>query len=70
MQGTRSYYGSTGRVDWKSCRSLLVIDDGFHLLGIFADGDLRQTLKASGARIFKFTVGEMCNMSFLAYAYV
>ncbi|KAJ8563318.1 hypothetical protein K7X08_031770 [Anisodus acutangulus] len=45
----------------KGCGCLLVIDDGFHLLGTFTDGDLRRTLKASGEGIFKLTVGEMCN---------
>lgn len=45
----------------KGCGCLLVIDDEFHLLGTFTDGDLRRTLKASGEGIFKLTVGEMCN---------
>ncbi|MCD9642516.1 putative arabinose 5-phosphate isomerase [Datura stramonium] len=45
----------------KGCGCLLVIDDGFHLLGTFPDGDLRRTLKASGEGIFKLTVKDMCN---------
>lgn len=45
----------------KGCGCLLVIDEEFHLLGTFTDGDLRRTLKASGEGIFKLTVGEMCN---------
>ncbi|CAI9757310.1 unnamed protein product [Fraxinus pennsylvanica] len=45
----------------KGCGCLLVIDDGYHLLGTFTDGDLRRTLKASGEGIFKLSVGEMCN---------
>ncbi|PIN27045.1 Arabinose-5-phosphate isomerase [Handroanthus impetiginosus] len=45
----------------KGCGCLLVIDDDYHLLGTFTDGDLRRTLKASGEGIFKLTVGEMCN---------
>ncbi|CAA2981077.1 probable arabinose 5-phosphate isomerase [Olea europaea subsp. europaea] len=45
----------------KGCGCLLVIDDDHHLLGTFTDGDLRRTLKASGERIFKLSVGEMCN---------
>lgn len=45
----------------KGCGCLLVIDDEFHLIGTFTDGDLRRTLKASGEGIFKLTVGEMCN---------
>lgn len=45
----------------KGCGCLLVIDDSYHLIGTFTDGDLRRTLKASGERIFKLTVGEMCN---------
>ncbi|PHT28864.1 putative arabinose 5-phosphate isomerase [Capsicum baccatum] len=44
----------------KGCGCLLVIDDGFHLLGTFTDGDLRRTLKSSGEGIFKLTVGDMC----------
>ncbi|KMS98326.1 hypothetical protein BVRB_4g093600 [Beta vulgaris subsp. vulgaris] len=43
------------------CGCLLVIDDNYHLIGTFTDGDLRRTLKASGEGIFKLTVGEMCN---------
>ncbi|KAH9621236.1 hypothetical protein KSS87_015335 [Heliosperma pusillum] len=45
----------------KGCGCLLVIDDNYHLIGTFTDGDLRRTLKASGEGIFKLTVGEMCN---------
>ncbi|KAK8640232.1 hypothetical protein V6N13_007991 [Hibiscus sabdariffa] len=45
----------------KGCGCLLVIDEEYHLLGTFTDGDLRRTLKASGEAIFKLTVGEMCN---------
>ncbi|KAL3628940.1 putative arabinose 5-phosphate isomerase [Castilleja foliolosa] len=45
----------------KGCGCLLVIDDEYHLLGTFTDGDLRRTLKASGEGIFKLSVGEMCN---------
>ncbi|XP_073284122.1 probable arabinose 5-phosphate isomerase [Primulina huaijiensis] len=45
----------------KGCGCLLVIDNDYHLLGTFTDGDLRRTLKASGEGIFKLTVGEMCN---------
>ncbi|RWR96633.1 putative arabinose 5-phosphate isomerase [Cinnamomum micranthum f. kanehirae] len=45
----------------KGCGCLLVVDDDYHLIGTFTDGDLRRTLKASGEAIFKLTVGEMCN---------
>ncbi|KAI7740969.1 hypothetical protein M8C21_006880, partial [Ambrosia artemisiifolia] len=45
----------------KGCGCLLVIDDDYHLIGTFTDGDLRRTLKASKEGIFKLTVGEMCN---------
>ncbi|KAL0356386.1 UNVERIFIED_CONTAM: putative arabinose 5-phosphate isomerase [Sesamum radiatum] len=45
----------------KGCGCLLVIDEEYHLLGTFTDGDLRRTLKASGEGIFKLTVGNMCN---------
>ncbi|CDP20569.1 unnamed protein product [Coffea canephora] len=45
----------------KGCGCLLVVDNDYHLLGTFTDGDLRRTLKASGEGIFKLTVGEMCN---------
>ncbi|KAL8130529.1 hypothetical protein V2J09_019684 [Rumex salicifolius] len=45
----------------KGCGCLLVIDEEYHLMGTFTDGDLRRTLKASGEGIFKLTVGEMCN---------
>ncbi|XP_010246798.1 PREDICTED: probable arabinose 5-phosphate isomerase [Nelumbo nucifera] len=45
----------------KGCGCLLVVDNGYHLIGTFTDGDLRRTLKASGEGIFKLTVGEMCN---------
>ncbi|MBA0802656.1 hypothetical protein Gohar_012934 [Gossypium harknessii] len=46
----------------KGCGCLLVIDDEYHLLGTFTDGDLRRTLiKASGEAIFKLRVGDMCN---------
>ena len=45
----------------KGCGCLLVIDDGFRLIGTFTDGDLRRTLKASKEGIFKLAVGEMCN---------
>ncbi|KAL3512465.1 hypothetical protein ACH5RR_025182 [Cinchona calisaya] len=45
----------------KGCGCLLVVEDGYRLLGTFTDGDLRRTLKASGEGIFKLTVGEMCN---------
>ncbi|KAL3835287.1 hypothetical protein ACJIZ3_010023 [Penstemon smallii] len=45
----------------KGCGCLLVIDDDYHLLGTFTDGDLRRTLKASGEGIFKLSVGDMCN---------
>ncbi|KDP26520.1 hypothetical protein JCGZ_17678 [Jatropha curcas] len=45
----------------KGCGCLLVINEEYHLIGTFTDGDLRRTLKASGEGIFKLTVGEMCN---------
>ncbi|GAV63938.1 CBS domain-containing protein/SIS domain-containing protein [Cephalotus follicularis] len=45
----------------KGCGCLLVVDEEYHLLGTFTDGDLRRTLKASGEGIFKLTVGETCN---------
>ncbi|XP_022967433.1 probable arabinose 5-phosphate isomerase [Cucurbita maxima] len=45
----------------KGCGCLLVIDEEYHLIGTFTDGDLRRTLKASGEAIFKLTVGQMCN---------
>ena len=45
----------------KGCGCLLVVDDEYHLIGTFTDGDLRRTLKASGPAIFSLTVGEMCN---------
>jgi arabinose-5-phosphate isomerase len=45
----------------KGCGCLLVVDDEYHLIGTFTDGDLRRTLKASGQAIFNLTVGEMCN---------
>ncbi|KAG9441084.1 hypothetical protein H6P81_016938 [Aristolochia fimbriata] len=45
----------------KGCGCLLVVDDNQCLTGTFTDGDLRQTLKASGEAIFKLTVGKMCN---------
>ncbi|XP_041009561.1 probable arabinose 5-phosphate isomerase [Juglans microcarpa x Juglans regia] len=45
----------------KGCGCLVVIDEEYHLIGTFTDGDLRRTLKASGEAIFKLTVGEMCN---------
>ncbi|KAK7336876.1 hypothetical protein VNO77_17427 [Canavalia gladiata] len=45
----------------KGCGCLLVIDESYHLIGTFTDGDLRRTLRASGEAIFKLTVGEMCN---------
>ncbi|KAL6559329.1 putative arabinose 5-phosphate isomerase [Orobanche gracilis] len=47
----------------KGCGCLLVIDDDYHLLGTFTDGDLRRTLmvKANGEGIFELTVGETCN---------
>ncbi|XP_042037504.1 probable arabinose 5-phosphate isomerase [Salvia splendens] len=45
----------------KGCGCLLVINDEYHLLGTFTDGDLRRTLKASGEGIFKLTVGETCS---------
>ncbi|KAG5532968.1 hypothetical protein RHGRI_027272 [Rhododendron griersonianum] len=45
----------------KGCGCLLVIDDQYHLIGTFTDGDLRRTLKASKEGIFKLSVGEMCN---------
>ena len=45
----------------KGCGCLLVVDDEYHLIGTFTDGDLRRTLKASGPAIFNLTVGEMCN---------
>ncbi|KAG8069789.1 hypothetical protein GUJ93_ZPchr0006g42840 [Zizania palustris] len=45
----------------KGCGCLLVVDDGYHLIGTFTDGDLRRTLTASGPAIFNLTVGEMCN---------
>ncbi|GFZ05959.1 sugar isomerase (SIS) family protein [Actinidia rufa] len=45
----------------KGCGCLLVINDQYHLIGTFTDGDLRRTLKASGEGIFKLTVGQMCN---------
>lgn len=44
----------------KGCGCLLVVDEEYHLIGTFTDGDLRRTLKASGEGIFKLTVGEMC----------
>jgi arabinose-5-phosphate isomerase len=45
----------------KGCGCLLVVDDEYHLIGTFTDGDLRRTLKSSGTAIFNLTVGEMCN---------
>ncbi|XP_027349832.1 probable arabinose 5-phosphate isomerase [Abrus precatorius] len=45
----------------KGCGCLLVIDEGYHLIGTFTDGDLRRTLRSSGEAIFKLTVGKMCN---------
>ncbi|KAJ8899429.1 hypothetical protein K2173_018403 [Erythroxylum novogranatense] len=45
----------------KGCGCLLVIDQQYHLIGTFTDGDLRRTLKASGEAIFKLSVGDMCN---------
>ncbi|XVF72015.1 hypothetical protein PTKIN_Ptkin12aG0087600 [Pterospermum kingtungense] len=45
----------------KGCGCLLIIDEEYHLLGTFTDGDLWRTLKASGEAIFKLTVGEKCN---------
>ncbi|THU69917.1 hypothetical protein C4D60_Mb08t19470 [Musa balbisiana] len=45
----------------KGCGCLLVVDEMLHLIGTFTDGDLRRTLKSSGAAIFNLTVGEMCN---------
>ncbi|XP_008806029.1 probable arabinose 5-phosphate isomerase [Phoenix dactylifera] len=45
----------------KGCGCLLVVDDNYHLIGTFTDGDLRRTLKANGATIFDLTVGQMCN---------
>lgn len=45
----------------KGCGCLLVIDEGYHLIGTFTDGDLRRTLKSSGEGIFRLTVGQMCN---------
>ncbi|KAK8565284.1 hypothetical protein V6N13_020405 [Hibiscus sabdariffa] len=45
----------------KGCGCLLVIDDEYHLLGTFTDGDLRRTLDANKEAIFNLTVGEMCN---------
>lgn len=45
----------------KGCGCLLVIGDGYRLIGTFTDGDLRRTLRASGEAIFKLTVGQMCN---------
>ena len=45
----------------KGCGCLLVVDDEYHLIGTFTDGDLRRTLKASGPAIFNLTVGGMCN---------
>lgn len=45
----------------KGCGCLLVVNTENRLIGTFTDGDLRRTLKSSGERIFKLTVGEMCN---------
>ncbi|KAH0434052.1 hypothetical protein IEQ34_026896 [Dendrobium chrysotoxum] len=45
----------------KGCGCLLVVNAEGQLIGTFTDGDLRRTLKASGEKIFKLTVGEMCN---------
>ncbi|KAJ3698937.1 hypothetical protein LUZ61_002642 [Rhynchospora tenuis] len=45
----------------KGCGCLLVVDDAYRLIGTFTDGDLRRTLKTSGAAIFNLTVGQMCN---------
>jgi CBS domain-containing protein len=45
----------------KGCGCLLVVDDKYHLVGTFTDGDLRRTLKSNGTAIFNLTVGEMCN---------
>ncbi|CAH8360244.1 unnamed protein product [Eruca vesicaria subsp. sativa] len=45
----------------KGCGCLLVVDEGYCLIGTFTDGDLRRTLKESGEGIFKLSVGEMCN---------
>ncbi|KAL1192114.1 putative arabinose 5-phosphate isomerase [Cardamine amara subsp. amara] len=43
----------------KGYGSLIVVDEHYHLIGIFTDGDLRRTLKACGEAIFKLSVGEM-----------
>ncbi|KAL1568334.1 putative arabinose 5-phosphate isomerase [Salvia divinorum] len=45
----------------KGCGCLLVVNNEYHLLGTFTDGDLRRTLKASGEGIFKLSVGETCS---------
>ncbi|KAL9669565.1 hypothetical protein QQ045_007112 [Rhodiola kirilowii] len=37
----------------KGCGCLLLIDDEYHLIGTFTDGDLRRTLKASKRRHFQ-----------------
>ncbi|KAE8708471.1 putative arabinose 5-phosphate isomerase [Hibiscus syriacus] len=50
-----------GELSSKGCRCLLVIDDEYHLLGTFTDGDLQRTLDASGETIFQLTVSEICN---------
>ncbi|KAF2292710.1 hypothetical protein GH714_027207 [Hevea brasiliensis] len=43
----------------KGCGCLLVIDEEYHLIGTFTDGDLRRTLKASGEGIFKLSGGDV-----------
>jgi hypothetical protein len=35
----------------KGCGCLLVVDDEYHLIGTFTNGDLRRTLKSSGTAI-------------------
>ncbi|KAH7288569.1 hypothetical protein KP509_31G032000 [Ceratopteris richardii] len=47
----------------KGCGCLIVVDEDYHLLGTFTDGDLRRTLKSYGERIFHLTVGKICNRS-------
>ncbi|KAL9690439.1 hypothetical protein QQ045_010837 [Rhodiola kirilowii] len=37
----------------KGCGCLLLIDDEYHLIGTFTDGDLRRTLKAGKRRHFQ-----------------
>lgn len=45
----------------KRCGCLLVIDDSFHLLGIFTDGDLRRNLQEIGSSVLHKKMEEIMN---------